>query len=113
MSLITNWDGSVLIPSNPTNDRTTQLGSFLSIKNINTYYPLPSAYSNLVSTISFYKVPPKYAGRPDLIAAEVYGDAALWWVIFWANSIVDPFARPYVDEVINIIDIQSLKKLLG
>jgi len=113
MSLVTNWDGSVLVPANPTNDRTTKLGTFLSINNINTYYPLPSAYSGLIPITSFYKVPPEYAGRPDLIALDVYGDAALWWVIFWANAIVDPFARPTSGEVINIIDIQSLQKLLS
>ena len=113
MSLVTKWDGSTLVPANSANERTTQLGTFTAINNITTYYPVPSAYSNLLQVSSLYKVPPKFGGRPDLIALDVYQDAALWWVILWANGIVDPFARPSTGEVISIINIQSLKQLLA
>ena len=113
MSLTTNWDGSILTPANPGNERTALLGTFLSAKNINTYYPLPSAYVSLVPVIRPYKVPAKFAGRPDLIAVDIYQSADLWWVVLWANNIVDPFARPYTNDIINVIDITSLKTLLG
>jgi hypothetical protein len=113
MSLITKWDGSILVPANSSNERTTKLGTFSAINNITTYYPVPSAYSELLSVVSLYKVPAKFGGRPDLIALDVYGDAAFWWIIFWANGIVDPFARPTVGEIINIIDISQMKQLLA
>jgi hypothetical protein len=113
MSLTTKWDGTVLTPAVASNERTTLLGTFLSTKNITTYYPLPAAYAQLVKVTYMYKVPAKFAGRPDLIAAEVYQDAALWWVILWANNIIDPFGRPYAGDVINIVDIQSVKGLLS
>ncbi len=111
MSLVTKWDGSVQVPANSANERTTKLGNFVAINKITTYYPIPSAYSKLLATAYLYQVPPKYAGRPDLIAKELYQDSALWWVVFWANSIVDPFARPYPNEIIRIINIQDMKNL--
>lgn len=113
MSLVTNWDGSIQVPANSSKERTTQLGTFVGINKITTYYPLPSAYVDLIPIVSLYKVPPKYTARPDLIALDLYKDAALWWVIFWANKIVDPFARPSSGEIINVIDITSLQKLLS
>ncbi|MCI4435958.1 MAG: baseplate wedge protein 53 [Ignisphaera sp.] len=112
MSLTTKWDGSIKTPSDPSNERTTKLGTFISINKTNTYYPLPAAYAKLLSVQSLYKVPAKFGGRPDLIALDVYQDAALWWVVLWANDIVDPFARPAAGEVINIINIAQMKKLL-
>lgn len=113
MSLVTKWDGSIQTPSNPNNDRTNKLGTFAGINKVNTYYPLPGAYSELIRVISLYKVPARLAGRPDLIAAEVYGDAALWWVVLWANKYIDPFNQPSVGDVINIIDIKALQGLLS
>lgn len=113
MSLTTRWDGSILIPTNPANERTTLLGTFTAINKISTYYPLPAAYSEMIPVSYLYKVPPKFGGRPDLIALEVYQDAALWWVILWSNGIVDPFTRPAVGEVINIINIAQMKTLLS
>ena len=113
MSLTTRWDGSVLTPANPANERTIRLGNFNAINNISTYYPLPSAYAEMLPVSYLYKVPAKFGGRPDLLALEVYQDAALWWVILWANSIVDPFARPAAGEVINIINIAQMKTLLS
>lgn len=113
MALTTNWDGSILTPANSKNERTAMLGTFLSAKKVNTYYPVPSSYSQLVSVLYTYTVPSQFSGRPDLIATEVYQSADLWWVILWANGIVDPFARPYAGEVINIVDIQSMKNLLS
>lgn len=112
MSLTTKWDGSIQTPATSQNERTTMLGTFLSSKKITTYYPIPSAYAQLVPVSYIYKVPVKFSGRPDLIANEVYQSADLWWVILWANNIIDPFARPYAGDIINIVDIQSIKNLL-
>jgi len=112
MSLTTKWDGSIQTPAISENERTTLLGTFLSSKKITTYYPVPSAYVQLAKINYPYKVPAKFAGRPDLIAMDVYQSADLWWVVLWANNIIDPFARPYAGEIINIVDIQSVKGLL-
>lgn len=112
MSLTTKWDGSILTPPNASNERTTKLGTFISTKKILTYYPLPTAYADLVPVLYRYTVPIRYAGRPDLLAAELYQDAALWWVILWANNILDPFAKPYAGDIINVVDIQRMKALL-
>lgn len=112
MSLITKWDGSILTPSTPANERTTLLGTFRSVKNVETYFPLPSSYAELVPVSYLYKVPANFSGRPDLIASELYHSTDLWWVVLWANAIVDPFARPYAGEIIKIVDIQSMKDLL-
>jgi len=50
--------------------------------------------------------------RLDLLAYTYYQDASLWWVVLWANNIIDPFARPYAGDLINIVDIQSIKNLM-
>ena len=113
MSLTTKWDGSILTPAIPSNERTKLLGTFYSVKNVNTYYPVPAAYAALLPVLYLYKVPPKFAGRPDLIANDVYQAPDLWWVILWANNITDPFARPYAGDILNIIDIKSMKSLLS
>ena len=112
MSLTTKWDGSVQTPANTSNERSLMLGTFLSSKKVNTYYPIPAAYSQLIPVSYIYKVPPKFSGRPDLIANELYKDASLWWVVLWANNIIDPFARPYAGDLINIVDIKSIKNLM-
>ena len=112
MALTVDWNGNIIIPAKADDERTGMLGTFKSVKDVNTYYPLPAAYSNLIKTSYLYKVPLKFAGRPDLIADEVYHSADLWWVILWANNIVDPFGRPNANEVINIIDIQDMKATL-
>jgi hypothetical protein len=112
MSLTTKWDGSILTPPNKANERTAMLGTFLSAKKVETYYPLPTSYADLVQISYLYKVPAKFAGRPDLIASEVYQSADLWWVILWANGVIDPFARPYAGDVIKVVDINSMKTLM-
>lgn len=43
---------------------------------------------------SYYTVPPEYVNRLDLIAAAVYNNASLWWVIAKANYIYDAFQVP-------------------
>ena len=112
MPLTVKWDGTTKTPPSYADERTSKLGTFVSAKKVSTYYPVPSAYSALVPVSYLYKVPAKFSCRPDLIALDVYGSADLWWVIFWANNIVDPFGRPLTDEVIKIVDMQSLRNLL-
>ena len=112
MPAIFNWDGTLLQPAVPTKERTNKGGLFNGIRGEATYFPVASAYRKLVPVIGYYKVPNNFADRPDLIANHLYNSTDLWWVIYWSNAIVDPFGRPKAGEVINIIDINSLLKLL-
>jgi hypothetical protein len=46
--------------------------------------PMPKSHSDVPYTIS-----KQHAGRPDLLAYDVYGRANLMWVILQYNSITD------------------------
>jgi len=37
----------------------------------------------------FFEITPKYAGRPDLIAFDVYNNVALNWLVLQYNTIMD------------------------
>ena len=112
MPVILNWDGSIAQPPDVTKERTAQGGLFPGVHGITTYFPPASAYSALVPVVGYYKVPPNFADRPDLIANFIYGFPDYWWVIFWSNKITDPFGRPKAGEVINIVDIKALNNLM-
>lgn len=44
-------------------------------------------FASLIDSSSIkYTIPLKYQYRPDLIAAEFYGDPKLWWVLVYANK---------------------------
>jgi hypothetical protein len=44
----------------------------------------------------------RYANRPDLIAYDYYGDAALTWIVLQYNSIVDTLTELAVGKEITI-----------
>jgi len=113
MPAIFKWNGDVIQASIPSLERTSKGGMLVDAKGIKTYYPVAPIYNRLLPTIDYYKIPIKYAGRPDLIANELYRSSDLWWVIFWSNGIIDPFGKPRAGEVIRVVDINSLNKLLG
>lgn len=46
------------------------------------------------------KVAPGEEGRLDLIALRVYRLESLWWVLAYANDIIDPFEEVTVDRVL-------------
>ena len=62
-----------------------------------------------------YSIEPQYANRPDLLAYDLYGDAALWWVFIQRN--LDVLQDPIFDFVpgkrIYIPKTASLKTVLG
>lgn len=64
--------------------KTETYGFFLDIANIPN---IPAIASDVV-----YKIDAIYKHRPDLLAYDLYGDAALWWVfsIRNPNTIQDP-----------------------
>lgn len=47
-------------------------------------------------------IPSKYSGRPDLLAAEIYGRATLMWVILQYNNIVDINTEFVVGKTIKV-----------
>lgn len=63
---------------------TDTYGFFLDVANIPN---IPAAVNDVV-----YKIDAVYRHRPDLLAYDLYGDAALWWVFAARNpnSIQDP-----------------------
>ena len=48
----------------------------------------------------FTKVLPGEIGRLDLVALRVYRLSSLWWVIAFANDIIDPFEEVVVDLIL-------------
>jgi hypothetical protein len=42
-----------------------------------------------------YTIEPQYAYRPDLLAFDLYGEAALWWVFIQRN--LDVLQDPILD----------------
>ena len=62
-----------------------------------------------------YKIEAQYAYRPDLLAYDLYGEPALWWVFMQRN--LDVIQDPILDFVpgkkIYIPKESSLKTVLG
>ena len=112
MPVIVNWDGSIAQPPSPSKERTNKGGQFSGVRGETTYFPVASAYRQLVPVVGYYKVPNNYADRPDLIADHLYKSTDYWWVVLWSNNIIDPFGRPGAGEMINVIDINTLLSLL-
>lgn len=62
-----------------------------------------------------YTIEPQYANRPDLLAFDLYNDAALWWVFTQRN--LDVIQDPIYDFVpgvqIYVPQMSKLKLSLG
>lgn len=56
-----------------------------------------------------FRIPPEYAGRPDLISFEVYGSAEYSWVVLQKNSIVDIIDELKTGTVIRLPSFTRLK----
>jgi hypothetical protein len=63
----------------------------------------------------YYTIGPQYTYRPDLLAYDLYGDAALWWVFIQRNLDVlqDPIFDFTPGTKIYIPKGGSLKSVLG
>jgi hypothetical protein len=62
-----------------------------------------------------YTIEPQYTHRPDLLAHDLYGDSALWWVFVQRNldAIQDPILDFIPGTQIYIPKGNSLKTILG
>ena len=62
-----------------------------------------------------YNIQPQYTYRPDLLAFDLYGDSALWWVFAQRN--MDVLQDPILDFVpgtkIYVPKNSSLRNVLG
>ena len=63
----------------------------------------------------YYEVPLVYQYRPDLLAYDLYGDAALWWVFYQRNP--NTLTAPPLDFVVGVQiflpKMPTLKSALG
>lgn len=55
-------------------------------------------------TDRFYEVTQEFAHRLDLISLKYYGTAQLYWVIAFANKMIDPIAETVVGVKLRIPD---------
>jgi len=62
-----------------------------------------------------YKIDSIYNFRPDLLAYDLYGNAALWWVFASRNPnvLVDPLGDFYTGQIIKIPKKEALVTALG
>jgi hypothetical protein len=112
MSLIVNYNGDTVKSPDQFKSQNAYNALFTAVTNITTYFPLPATFNANLPTIRYYKVPVQYSNRADLIAKEVYGSEEYWWVLYWANNLIDPFTSLNTDDVLKIIDITSLESLI-
>ncbi len=85
--------------------------------------PTTSNYLDILSirTVSaesddfLYTIQPQYNLRPDLLAYDLYGDPALWWVFVQRNmdTIQDPIFDFTAGTKIYIPKNSSLTEMLG
>lgn len=81
--------------------------TFLDFLNIR---PVPAESDDFL-----YTVEPQYAYRPDLLAYDLYGDSALWWVFIQRNMdvIQDPVFDFLPGVQIYIPKGSRLRQVLG
>jgi hypothetical protein len=72
--------------------------------------PVPAAASD-----QSYVIDQKYDLRPDLLAADLYGNSALWWVFAERNpnALTDPVGSFRAGVTIYIPDASSLLTAVG
>jgi Base plate wedge protein 53 len=86
---------------------TTQNDLYLNLLNIR---PVPAEADDFL-----YALENQYRHRPDLLAYDLYGDAALWWVFVQRNMSVirDPIYDFEPGVQIYIPKKSNLQKYLG
>jgi len=87
--------------------RTGTFGIFLDVM---TNRPITK-----LSDDTLYEIDSVYEYRPDLLASDLYGDSALWWVFAQRNPnvLVDPLFDFIAGARIYIPKAETLKQDLG
>jgi hypothetical protein len=57
---------------------------------------------------SYFEVTAEYAHRPDLISLLFYGTEQFYWVIAFANKLMEPFAQTIVGLRLRIPDRETV-----
>jgi len=86
---------------------TNSFGNFLDVM---TNRPISKLADDVL-----YEIDSVYQYRPDLLAADLYGTSALWWVFAQRNpnTLVDPLRDFVAGARIYIPKIETLKQDLG
>ena len=113
MSLITNYNGDVVQAPSASSLWSNKGGIFTPSNSYSTYYPLPSYYRTAIPTAGTYIIPPQFENRADLIANHIYGSEDYWWLVYWFNGIIDPFASLTTGTELLIADITTVNSTLG
>jgi hypothetical protein len=56
----------------------------------------------------YVQVLPEWENRPDILALQFYGSEQLYWIIAYANGMIDPFAETYIGRRLRIPDRENL-----
>lgn len=56
----------------------------------------------------FFEVTQEFAHRPDLISKKFYGTEQLYWIIAYANDMIDAFAETHTDRRLRIPDRENV-----
>lgn len=111
MTFTINWNGDIVTPPNSKALWSTFGGKFTSQDGTTTYFPLPISYSSLIPSIGTYTVTFETKDRADLIARNLYGSEEYWWLVYWMNGIIDPFAALNVGDVLLVADLTVINTL--
>lgn len=86
---------------------TKNNGSYLELLNLR---DLPNQIDDILFTVT-----QQYAGRPDLLAYDLYNDVNLWWVFAVRNKNVirDPVYDMVAGQKIYLPKITTINSVLG
>jgi hypothetical protein len=112
MGLIVNWNGDTVSSEDSSALWSFRGANFTSKIGVKTYFPLPMKYSSAVPVIGKYTVTASTKDRADLIARELYGSEEYWWLVYWINGIIDPFASLNVGDTLLIADISVITSMV-
>lgn len=113
MPLVIDWAGNTVNTTKTEAYWSTKGGTFTPIKGNPTYFPLPIAYRSAIPVIGTYSIPAQYKNRADLIAKQLYQSEDYWWLVYWMNGILDPFATLNPGDTLLIADIRTINSLLS
>jgi hypothetical protein len=112
MGLIVNWNGDTVSSEDSSALWSFRGANFTSKIGVKTYFPLPMKYSSSVPVVGKYTVTASTKDRADLIARELYGSEEYWWLVYWINGIIDPFAALNVGDTLLIADISVITSMV-
>lgn len=112
MPYIIDWNGNT-ISTTPTEALwSNKGGQFKSVDGKSTYFPLPIAYRSAINIVGSFTVTPQFRNRADMLANMMYNSVDYWWLVYWINGIIDPFASLNTGDVLLIADISQVNALL-